>query len=160
MQGAWAADVAFSVVGMSTPYAQRLAASTARISNVTRSILFQRFSGVLDLQGLAGQSHDQSPHRDKGGARLAAWRNHSPSAPSLRLADSCRISRAAEHRALFVERGHRPQQAALSPIRPRFGRSGGKDMTPALIRRLCLRYGLTRTQARLVAALHYGGTHD
>lgn len=32
-------------------------------------------------------------------------------------------------------------------------------MTPALIRRLCQRYGLTRTQARLIAALHYGDTH-
>jgi hypothetical protein len=33
-------------------------------------------------------------------------------------------------------------------------------MTPASIRRLCRRYGLTVTQARLVAALHYGGKHD
>lgn len=34
-------------------------------------------------------------------------------------------------------------------------------MTAASIRRLCRRYGLTVTQARLVAALqHYGGTHD
>ena len=33
-------------------------------------------------------------------------------------------------------------------------------MTPTLIRRLCRRYGLTVTQARLVAALHYGGKHD
>jgi hypothetical protein len=33
-------------------------------------------------------------------------------------------------------------------------------MTAASIRRLCRRYGLTVTQARLVAALHYGGKHD
>lgn len=33
-------------------------------------------------------------------------------------------------------------------------------MTPASILRLRRRYGLTETQARLVAALHYGGTHD
>ena len=33
-------------------------------------------------------------------------------------------------------------------------------MTVASIRRLSRRYGLTLTQARLVAALHYGGKHD
>jgi hypothetical protein len=33
-------------------------------------------------------------------------------------------------------------------------------MTDARIRRLCRRYGLTVTQARLVASLHYGGKHD
>jgi hypothetical protein len=33
-------------------------------------------------------------------------------------------------------------------------------MTAANIRRLCRRYGLTATQARRVAALHYGGKHD
>jgi hypothetical protein len=33
-------------------------------------------------------------------------------------------------------------------------------MTPASILRLRRRYGLTATQARLVAALHYGGTND
>lgn len=33
-------------------------------------------------------------------------------------------------------------------------------MTPTNIRRLSRRYGLTSTQARLVAALHYGGKYD
>ncbi len=33
-------------------------------------------------------------------------------------------------------------------------------MTAASIRRLRRRYGLTVTQARLVAALYYGGKHD
>lgn len=33
-------------------------------------------------------------------------------------------------------------------------------MTAVSIRRLCQRYGMTVTQARLVAALHYRGTHD
>jgi hypothetical protein len=33
-------------------------------------------------------------------------------------------------------------------------------MTAASIRRLCRRYGLTVTQARLVAGLHYGGKND
>jgi hypothetical protein len=33
-------------------------------------------------------------------------------------------------------------------------------MTAASIRRLYRRYGLTVSQARLVASLHYGGKHD
>jgi hypothetical protein len=33
-------------------------------------------------------------------------------------------------------------------------------MTAACIRRLRRRYGLTETQARLIAALHYGAAHD
>lgn len=33
-------------------------------------------------------------------------------------------------------------------------------MTDVSIRRLCRRYGLPVSQARLVAALHYGGHHD
>jgi len=33
-------------------------------------------------------------------------------------------------------------------------------MTAARIRRLRHRYGLTDTQARLVAALHFGGKND
>jgi hypothetical protein len=33
-------------------------------------------------------------------------------------------------------------------------------MTPGSILRLRRRYGLTATQARLVAGLYYGGKHD
>lgn len=33
-------------------------------------------------------------------------------------------------------------------------------MTAARIRRLCRLYGLTKNQARLIAAIHFGGAHD
>lgn len=33
-------------------------------------------------------------------------------------------------------------------------------MTAECIRRLRRRFGLTETQARLIALLHYGGKHD
>lgn len=144
----------------SQTYAQRLSFSRERPTHGTRQILFQRVPGFLDLQSFAGQPHNKSPHRNQRGARLATWRNRASPEALIWVADPCRVSRTAERCALFTQGRHRPHQTAVSTICKRSIRSGGRRMNAASIRRLCRRYALTETQARLVWALHFGGKHD
>ncbi len=75
----------------------------------------------------------------------------------IRLADRGRVSRPGKHRPLFAETRHRPHQTALPSFRQGAGRDGGRAMTRLRIDRLRRRFGLSETQARLLAALVYGG---